>query len=157
MEHLWTARPPLLLNHLPRESHFTAPHCLHTGLFLSCKYLCLLKPDLLLKDVLHTWQGILIGSWIGCKCCCCCSCSRASSRPIQCTACQRHFLNGLLHGTNLILVRQPASGTFVCDCTTVCVVLLLDEFLVATQKGSFWRYNNLACVPCGPATLTSFW
>ena len=39
--HLWTANPPLLLNHLRHCEHWVAPHCSYTGFCLSVTHLCL--------------------------------------------------------------------------------------------------------------------
>ena len=39
--HVWTARPPLLLNHFLQVWHWAAPLCSLTCLFLSLRHLCL--------------------------------------------------------------------------------------------------------------------
>ena len=156
LEHLWTARQHLVLLH---ESHFTAPRWSHMGLFLSSEHLCLLKPDSLLKDLLHTCHRTLEGSWLGSNC------ERTSCFAVVApkhqpghhgTLCARHFLNWLLCGTNPTLTHQLALGPCECDSATFFKVLQLGKFLAATQKEPFWGCGSLACVPHGQATLTSF-
>ena len=57
-EHLWTARPPLLLNQRPQASHFTEPLCSSTGLALSLEHLCLALSASLLNSLLHTAHSL---------------------------------------------------------------------------------------------------
>ena len=52
--HVWTASPPLLLNHLLQTVHCVAPCGSHTGFFLSLVHLCLFLLLSLLNFLEHT-------------------------------------------------------------------------------------------------------
>ena len=54
---MWTARPPLLLNHLLQAAHWAAPSCSLTGLDRSSKHLCLFLSPALRNSLLHTSQA----------------------------------------------------------------------------------------------------
>ena len=140
VEHLCTARPPLLRNHLLQCGHWTDPDCWETGSIRSLVHLCLALSASLLKYLPHTLHSTDLIS-----CCCLLDCSCwcwYSATPLLYIS-YHMFL--LCAASNQL--PAPTSRTVKSFLTTSLhrpLVHNVDASLVAMRKEQSWACVHLA-------------